>query len=159
MTTQIANDLLSQLKLRQIAECMSGRQFAEKLGISHQLWQMTRAGKREIGLVLLKAIVKAYPILNRDVLLFLAGPGYAVKPPENVQDSLFSRLLTGVMVICFMAALGGLIHHKIVSGGWWDWSQLFTLPNLTYPFWHHEPLIAMAVTAGVAFLIASIRRK
>ena len=95
MTTLIANDisLLALIRLMQVAECMSDRQFAKKLGISHQLWQMTRTKKRDIGLVLLKAIVKAYPVLNRNVLLFLAGPGYTIKPSEYAQDSLFRRLL------------------------------------------------------------------
>lgn len=92
MTTQIGITLLNQLRLRQVAECMSDRRFARKLGISHQLWQMTRTGKRDIHLVLLKAIVRAYPVLNRDVLLYLAGPGYAIKPSEYAQSSLFRRL-------------------------------------------------------------------
>ena len=106
MTTLIANDLLSKLRLRQVGECMSDRQFAGKLGISHQLWQMTRTGKRDIGLVLLRATVKAYPILNQDVLLFLAGPGYAIKPDETAQDGSLGGSLLNV-VLAFKRHFGG----------------------------------------------------
>ena len=65
--------LEEKVKELQTLEGLSDYRFAEKIGVSHQLWQMTRTGKREIGLVILKAITRAYPELDRDVLLFLRG--------------------------------------------------------------------------------------
>lgn len=92
MTILIANPLLEQLKLRQTSECMSGRQFAKKLGVSHQLWQKTRTGELDIGLVLLKATAKAYPVLKPEVFAVLAGQDYDATPPQTTRDSLFRRL-------------------------------------------------------------------
>jgi len=45
----------------------------------------------------------------------------------------------------------GLVHHRIVSGLWWQWRDVLTLPTLTYPFWHHEPLIVLCFL--VAFVL------
>ena len=63
--------LLEELRLKQRE--LSDYKFADILGISHQLWQMTRTGKRELGLTVLQGVVKAYPELDRDVLFFLQG--------------------------------------------------------------------------------------
>ncbi len=53
------------------------------------------------------------------------------------------------LAFCGLAVFG-IVHHRLVSGGWWDW----------YQFWHHESLIIMSVTAGVAILIVrSVWRK
>lgn len=76
-------ELILKLKSLQITKKLSGHKFADKLGVSHQLWQMTRTGKREIGLTMLKGIVRAYPELNRDVLIFLAGDVYIKTADEN----------------------------------------------------------------------------
>ena len=52
--------------------------------------------------------------------------------------------------ICFGLGIFGLWHHWYVTGGvFFQWGQ----------FWHHEPLIAMCVSAGVAFLIADFIRR
>ena len=90
--------LLDKLKLKQGQ--LSDYQFADKLDISHQLWQMTRTGKREIGLVILKAILKAYPKLDRDVLIFLRGEvvipstigSFATDASQPSQDGKIARL-------------------------------------------------------------------
>ena len=63
--------LLEKLRLKQGE--LSDYKFADKLGVSHQLWQMTRTGKREVGLTVLQGTIRAYPELSRDVLFFLQG--------------------------------------------------------------------------------------
>lgn len=73
MSTVIATSLIEKLKEIQAREGLSDYKFADKLGISHQLWQMTRTGKREIGLTILQATMKAYPGLSGDVLVFLSS--------------------------------------------------------------------------------------
>jgi len=71
MSTVVANSLLEKLKELQAKEGLSDYKFADKLRVSHQLWQMTRTGRREIGLAVLQGALRAYPELNRDVLFFL----------------------------------------------------------------------------------------
>lgn len=73
MSTVVASSLIERLKELQAKEGSSDYKFADKLEISPQLWQMTRTGKREIGLVILRATLRAYPELSRDVLFFLRG--------------------------------------------------------------------------------------
>ena len=70
-------------KLRAEQGTLSDYEFAKNLGISHQLWQMTRSGKREIGLVVLKGIVRAYSKLHQDVLLFLSGDANILNLADN----------------------------------------------------------------------------
>lgn len=62
-------ELIEVLKRKQ--GDLSDYTYAEMLGVSQQLWQMTRSGKRDIGLTLLKAAAKAHPELAKDVLIFL----------------------------------------------------------------------------------------
>lgn len=45
--------------------------FAKVLGISRPLWQLTRTGKLQIGLTLLKAIAHTYPDMHPDIIEFL----------------------------------------------------------------------------------------
>lgn len=71
MSTVVATSLIEKLKEIQAKEGLNDYKFADNLGISPQLWQMTRTGKRDIGLVILRAATKAYPELYRDVLFFL----------------------------------------------------------------------------------------
>jgi len=93
--------LKEKLKEIQTRKGLSDYKFADKLGVSHQLWQMTRTGKREIGQAVLQGTMKAYPELDRDVLLFLQGDvvidasivGDATTPSEKSSSALFSRLL------------------------------------------------------------------
>ncbi len=47
-------------------------------------------------------------------------------------------------ILALMAAIFGLVHHYLVTGGvWWQWSD----------FWHHEPLIAMAFVGWTVLLV------
>lgn len=73
MSTAIAASLIDKLKELQAREGLSDYKFADKLAVSPQLWQMTRTLKRDIGLVILKAVMRAYPELYRDVLIFLGS--------------------------------------------------------------------------------------
>jgi len=94
--------LLEKLIQKQNGE--SDYKFAERLGISHQLWQMVRTGKREIPRPpILSGVLKAYPDLIDDVLFFLASDviissltyGKTTTAPERPQDgkrALFRRL-------------------------------------------------------------------
>lgn len=94
--------LKEKLKELQTSEGLNDYKFADKLGISHQLWQMTRSGKRDIGLIILKAILKAYPELDRDVLIFLSGDvvitsggvDLATDAPQPSQDGKLARFLS-----------------------------------------------------------------
>lgn len=63
------NELIELLKQKQGNE--SDYIYAGSLGVSQQLWQMTRSRKREIGMTLLKAVSKAHPELAVEVLIFL----------------------------------------------------------------------------------------
>lgn len=91
--------LKDKLKEIQTREDLSDYKFADKLGVSHQLWQMTRTGKREIGLAVLQGTIRVYPELSRDVLLFLSGDVEAstiigdtsTTPPERTQDGKLGR--------------------------------------------------------------------
>lgn len=91
--------LREKLKEIQTREGLSDYKFADKLGVSHQLWQMTRTGKREIGLAVLQGIMRACPELDRDVLFFLRSDvvidagivGHATPPPEKPQNRFLAR--------------------------------------------------------------------
>jgi len=65
--------LLQTLKEKQRAEHLTDGGFAERLGISRQMWQFIREGRRGIGEKLLRGIIQAYPELIPDVLIFLRG--------------------------------------------------------------------------------------
>lgn len=108
MLTIVANSLIEKLKEIQSEEDLSDYRFAEKLGVSHQLWQMTRTGKREIGLVILKAVLKVYPELYRDVLFFLGGDG--------VNLSMFNAIATTPSEMPYQNALNqnlGVFFRKM----------------------------------------------
>jgi membrane protein implicated in regulation of membrane protease activity len=46
-------------------------------------------------------------------------------------------------ILSLIAAVFGLVHHYVVTGGvWWQPSD----------FWHHEPLIAIAFIVGITLL-------
>ena len=72
MSTSVAKNLENKLKARQDKERLSDHKFADKLGISYQLWQMTRTGKRAIPRPpILTGIAEVYPELAPDVLIYL----------------------------------------------------------------------------------------
>jgi len=73
MVTSVGTGLIDRLTEYQRYWRLSDHKFAERLGISSQLWQMTRTGKRDIGLSVLKGVMRAYPELEQDVTLFLRG--------------------------------------------------------------------------------------
>ena len=106
MPTKVAVDLVGKLKTRQ--EDLSDQLFGEKLGISKQLWQMLRTGKRQIPQPLvLKGIAKAYPELALDVLIFLGfdvqlsstTEGIPSKPPQTPQNKLWGALRVFIKII------------------------------------------------------------
>jgi len=73
MSTIVGSDLVVKLRDYQVHQCLSDEKFGDKLGVSPELWRMTRTGRRNIGITLLKGIMRAYPELEQDVLLFLLG--------------------------------------------------------------------------------------
>lgn len=87
--------MLGKLIKVQAQEGMSDRQFAGKLGISTQLWQATRTGKRPIGLTLIKAVIRAYPSLRFDVFESLCRECYEKRNtiPQKARQSLRERFL------------------------------------------------------------------
>jgi len=85
VSTAVANSLIEKLKEKQTKERLSDYGFADKLSVSHQLWQMTRTGKREIGLAVLQGTIRAYPELDRDVLIFLGGD-VDMSPKDEVDN-------------------------------------------------------------------------
>lgn len=118
MSTMVASSLIERLKELQTKEGLSDYKFADKLEISPQLWQMTRTNKREIGLVVLKAVLKAYPELSRDVLFFLrsdvnnlTGVGGQPSTPSQAAQS---KILAGLRALChrLYLLLRGVIATK-----------------------------------------------
>ena len=78
MTTIEANTeniLISRVLQKQNELGLSDYKFAEMLGVGRSLWQLSRSGKRDIGLTLLKAVVCAFPELIPEVIKFLRN-GY-----------------------------------------------------------------------------------
>lgn len=115
-------ELTEKLKELQIKEGLSNRKFASRLGISHQLWQMTRTGKRGIGLTLLKGIVRAYSEFNRDVLIFLAGDVYIKTTdetngtePHQTHRASFQRALQGLCGVFYRVKKLVFYQHKAKS--------------------------------------------
>jgi len=98
--------LKEKLKELQMAEGLSDYKFADKLGVSHQLWQMTRTGKREIGSVILKAILRTYPELSQAVLIFLSGDVVSPLIPDNTTTTPSERVLD--------KRQGGLLSRLVV---------------------------------------------
>ena len=63
--------LIQSLADRQHELGLNNIEFAARLGISRQLWEMTKTGKRNVGVTLLGGIVRAFPELNDQVLAYL----------------------------------------------------------------------------------------
>jgi len=53
------------------------------------------------------------------------------------------RLFLGMLAL--LLGVFGLVHHRFVAGTWFSWNQ----------FWHHEPLIGIAVCVGLALIATS----
>ena len=50
---------------------MNNSEFARFLGISRPLWVMTKSGKRQINVSLLRGVAKTFPSLDKQILTFL----------------------------------------------------------------------------------------
>lgn len=102
----VATSLLDKLKEKQAQERLSDHKFADKLSVSYQLWQMTRTGSREIGLAILRGILRAYPELYRDVLIFL-----------GIDDSILANGVKELSTTLYQRALGRILARFRVWGG------------------------------------------
>lgn len=50
---------------------LNNSEFARLLGISRPLWVMTKSGKRQINVSLLRGVAKTFPNLDMQILTFL----------------------------------------------------------------------------------------
>lgn len=63
----------------------------------------------------------------------------------------FTALALGFIPVIAAIAIGaiaGVVHHRWVSGGWWDWDQVV----------HHETIILALIAWGLGMVVARIRR-
>lgn len=67
MPTTVAS-VIEDVKARQEAEGLANGPFAEKLGISRQMWESILNGTREPGMKVWRGIVRAYPDLSGTIL-------------------------------------------------------------------------------------------
>lgn len=80
--------LLSLLIKKQEAENLSHTEFAQSLGISRALWDLVRTGKRGFGEKTLSGIVRSYPELIPELLIFLRGDaGKGAESRRKKKDS------------------------------------------------------------------------
>ena len=84
------NDTELRQKLQELQGDMTDSQFARKLGVSVQLWNMTHLGRRQINYKVLKAVSKTFPELKQEVWNYLAD--YASYAPESHQNRLSAEL-------------------------------------------------------------------
>ena len=63
--------LLVQLVERQKAMGLTDEEFASLLGVSRQLWQMTRTEKQPIGESIVLGVTRQFPDLREAVHIFL----------------------------------------------------------------------------------------
>ena len=68
-----SDPIIATLIVRQSRCGLSDLGFAAALGISRQLWQATRTGRKGVGLLVLKAILRTYPDLTDDVIAYLSN--------------------------------------------------------------------------------------
>ena len=99
--------LLERIKYQQQLEGLNDYKFSDKIGISHQLWQMIKVGKRPIGLTIIRAILKTYPHLAGDVFYFLTGSslpsGTIYRMPQSASES--NRGVLRGMLVAFLKRL------------------------------------------------------
>lgn len=74
-TERTHDSLVRLLVVRQQESALSDHDFAQQLGIARPLWSLTRAGKREVGLTLVRGVLRVYPDLTDDVIAFLKSDG------------------------------------------------------------------------------------
>ena len=63
--------LITSLAKHQKKLGLNNTEFARLLGISRQLWEMIKRGKRNIGVSLLRGVAQAFPELDGQILDFL----------------------------------------------------------------------------------------
>lgn len=75
LTMVVINQTTSNKRLFSKIVLKQGNQsdyaFAKRLGITRPLWQLTRTGRLQIGITLLKAIARTYPDIHQDIINFL----------------------------------------------------------------------------------------
>lgn len=79
MATNIADVITEKLKAKQDESGLSDAAFAEKIGISRQLWAFVKTGKREPGMTLLSAVMNIFPDLTLEVMEYMKAKGQSVK--------------------------------------------------------------------------------
>lgn len=74
--------LINKLKERQHQEGLTDSAFANKLRISRQLWGMIKKNGNPIGSKLITGIIREYPELTVDVLVYFQenGKGSILSP-------------------------------------------------------------------------------
>jgi hypothetical protein len=86
--------LIQKLEHRRDKEGLSNRQFALKLGVSRELWRLTRIGKRGIGITLARGIRQNYPDLERDLnRIFLANDNDTSVSPYDISHTPHNGIL------------------------------------------------------------------
>jgi|GEM_PF-4859739 len=77
--------LLERLVEEQRTKGLSDRAFARRLGVSQTLWTHTRSGKVQMGMKILAAVVREFPLLGNEVIKYLATYGVGTTP-NSEQD-------------------------------------------------------------------------
>jgi len=72
MSGIITDNLIEQIKAKQIELGLSESEFAKKLGISRALWFLIKKGERQPGFKFIQAIIKKFPDLQLAVYQYLA---------------------------------------------------------------------------------------
>ncbi len=81
MTNELAV-LIERLKEKQGEQ--SDAEFAEKLGVSRQLWGLIKTGVHETpGSKFITAVMRTFPELTGDVINYLASPKDLMTEPAN----------------------------------------------------------------------------
>lgn len=101
--TQLLTDKVRTIQLR---EQLSDREMGQLLGVSRQLYQMTRSGKIPPGNRILKGISATFPELQQDVIYFLSNDAdkssgdatkNPLKPTSEAQGRGLKRFFVGLM--------------------------------------------------------------
>lgn len=67
-------ELVSKLIAKQKASGAGDGAFARKLGVTRAVWFNVRTGRQPIGEKMLRGIVRCFPDLNSEVIIYLASP-------------------------------------------------------------------------------------
>jgi transcriptional regulator with XRE-family HTH domain len=63
---------------------LTDEQFAALIGVTRSAWSMVRSGRREPGVQFLRGVMRAFPRLTDDVLVYVRDSGGRVHLPEAV---------------------------------------------------------------------------